>query len=121
MPSRALEQPHELRAEYTPDFILSQRGIIHEDNWPQYEAKGFFVTAVTTPSYLLEELTLAQEVYGTEYVYTGDYWSYLDERPLRHASGIGIYVHPDGMANVPRWRAKHFPTERQAGGEPSAS
>jgi hypothetical protein len=96
--------------DYIPDFELARRGVIREDNWAEYEAKGFFVAlGQVQEDDLVEELTWMQDVYGAEFVYTGDAWSYSEKRPLRHIPAIGIYVHPDGMANVPRWRAQHFP------------
>lgn len=106
---------------YSPDFELSHRDVIHEDNWREWEAKGFFVTMVAeSDAALAEELALAQDVYGVEHVYTGDCWSYEVGQPLRHKPGTGIYVHPDGLENVAKWRAKHFPDEHQLGG-PAAS
>lgn len=106
--------------EYTPDFILSHRDVIHENNWPEYEAKGFFM-ALGVPvdnddGVLTAFLNLAQELYGVENVYTGDAWSSPDGRPLQHKPGIGIYVHPDGRANVAAWQAKHGQNEGQVAG-----
>ncbi len=81
---------------HTPDFELPRHDAIREDNWPEYQAKGF------RPVDNVEEgdptnLDYAQSVYGVEHVYTGDAYSYADERPLRHKPGMSIYVTPEGM------------------------
>jgi hypothetical protein len=75
--------------DHTPNFDLSRHDVIHEDNWLEYEAKGF--RPVTTP------FDYAQSVYGIEHVYTGDEYDYEAERPLRHKPGTGVYVDSEGL------------------------
>ncbi len=77
--------------EYEPNFELTHHGAIREDNWAEYEAKGF------QP---VEDLGLrfVQGFYGVEHVYTGDAYDEKAARPLRHKPGTGIYVSPEGLA-----------------------
>jgi hypothetical protein len=115
----AHEAPGTGESGYEPNFELSRRGVIREDNWPAYLANGFFVTLqVDAAEDLPEQLKWMQDIYGGEYVYTGDAWDYLEERPLRHKPGIGIYVDPEGLKNVAAYRAKRFPEERPDSSQP---
>lgn len=74
---------------YSPDFELSHRGVIREDNWQEYVAQGF----IPVP----EPYELAQIFYGIPNVYTGDGYDYAEGRPLRHASDDGVYTNQDGL------------------------
>jgi hypothetical protein len=92
-------------ADHTPNFELPLRGAIREDNWAEYEARGFQPVRNTSGSAL--ELDYAQSHYGVEHVYTGD--SYDDEaaRPLQHKPGTGLYVDPEGLKIGEINSAKH--------------
>ena len=72
----------------TPDFELPRHNAIREDNWAEYEARGF--TPVSLP------FRYAQMIFGVEHVYSGDAFSWKEERPLRHKPGSGVYVAPEG-------------------------
>lgn len=85
--------------QYTPDFELPKHDVIHEDNWPQYQARGFVEVSELG-------LDLAQSLYGAENVYTGDSYDYSATRPLRHKPGIGVYVSPDGLKRREAVRAE---------------
>ncbi len=77
-------------AEHAPNFELPRHGAIHEDNWVEYEAMGF------TPI-VGGDMDFAQTVYGPEHVYSGDKFSWVEGRPLRHKPGTSIYVSPEGI------------------------
>jgi hypothetical protein len=108
------------QSDYRPDFELPRHGTIREDNWLEYEALGFRPVP--------EPLGWAQSWYGVEHVYTGDTYDYREGRPLRHMSGQGVYVDPEGLAHgvesLAKWKAWHANRpERQepSGGGPGAS
>jgi hypothetical protein len=64
--------------------------VIREDNWPEYEARGFFHLARGT----YEE---AQASLGAANVYIGDAWDDEAGRPLRHKPGTSFYSNDDGV------------------------
>ena len=99
---------------YEPDFGLPYHDVIHEDNWPEYAARGFRVVDRNLES--IGEVGLARARYGMEHVYTGDAWDEAEGRPLRHKPGIGVYVDPDGLAI----RAAKDEAERQRHHKPEA-
>jgi hypothetical protein len=76
-------------SDYEPNFELPRHGVIREDNWLEYEARGF------RP--VIEPLKSAQLTYGIEHVYTGEPYDYREGRPLRHQPGEGVYVSPEGQ------------------------
>ncbi len=80
---------------YTPDFELPRHDAIHENNWPEYEARGFRpVEDVDVDD--VRVLKHAQATYGVEHVYTGDAFGYAEHRPLHDKPGKSIYVTPEG-------------------------
>lgn len=81
--------------EHTPDFELPRHGVIREDNWPTYQARGFRPLWNDDSSTLSDGF--AQSLYGTAHVYTGDAYDEEEQRPLRHKPGVGIYSDPDGV------------------------
>jgi hypothetical protein len=89
----------------TPNFELPLHGVISEDNWPEYEAKGF--KPISTILGTVRTLDYAQSHYGVEHVYTGDAYDDDAQRPLRHKPGTGIYVDPDGLELGKENSAKH--------------
>lgn len=95
--------------DYAPDFELSHHGVIREDNWPQYKAKGFMPLSGDASS--PRSLWYAQVHYGVQHVYTGDAYDDEAERPLRHKPGLGLYVDPEGLAygaeNDRKWEERH--------------
>lgn len=82
-----VEQPK--GSEYVPNFILPKHDVIHEDNWAEYEAKGF------VPS--IDTLHSAQLWAGTKNAYTGDAYDWKAHRPLRHKPGKSVYLSPEGV------------------------
>lgn len=99
------------------DFELPRHGVIREDNWAEYKARGFqplWNTDQTSPN----SDDFAQSLYGIAHVFTGD--AYDDEagKPLRHKPGIGIYVNPDGLRFYAEQERKEEERRRQrdAGG-----
>lgn len=74
-----------------PDFVLPQHDAISEDNWAEYEARGFGIAV----GY---DLAAAQRHFGVEHVYTGEAYDWQAGRPLRHKPGSTIYVDPEGLA-----------------------
>jgi hypothetical protein len=100
---------------YDPDFELPHHGVIREDNWTEYQAKGY----VPVP----EDLKGAQNVFGTEHVFTGDAYDPDEERPLRHKPGVGVYVDPEGLKHWEEKKRRYAEDDRQSqsGGEPDAS
>lgn len=112
------ESPSGEDVGYDPNFVLSHRDAIHEDNWPEYEVQGFFWALGIPPTDEPRQdhatmlfLNLAQEIYGVENVYTGDAWSVADSRPLHHKPGMGIYVHPNGREHDAQRQAGHSSSE----------
>jgi hypothetical protein len=71
------------------DFELSHRDVIHEDNWPDYEAQGF----VAVPY----DFSSAKTLFGTENVYSGDAFDPTELRPLRHKPGASVYTNRAGL------------------------
>jgi hypothetical protein len=102
--------------DYTPDFELSHRGVIHEDNWAEYEARGFeHLRDSLDFAHSPHDLNFAQTFYGVENVYTGDSYDDDAKRPLRHKPGVGIYVSPEGIKYREAQRAEHARWMRQHG------
>ena len=79
--------------DYIPNFDVLRRDVIHEENWPEYEAQGF------DPVGDLHErrLDMMRNVFGAEHVYTGDTWDEEAGRPLRHKPGGSIYISGEGQ------------------------
>lgn len=72
--------------------------IIREDNWFDYQARGFFRLRSGTR----EEL---EAWLGVENVYPGDAWDEEAGRPLRHKPGTSYYSNEDGLEyDFQRWR-----------------
>lgn len=90
-------------SDYEPDFVMPRHNAIHEDNCPEYEARGF----VPVP----EDLDGAQQFYGTANIYTGHAFDYEAGRPSRHEPGVGVYTTPAGLDYVAEkrrwWKAFH--------------
>jgi hypothetical protein len=86
-------------ASYEPDFELSHRNVIREDNWPTYESKGFRALSITTDADdTIGHVRLAQEEFGIGNVYTGEAYDRESGRPLQHKPGLGIYISSEGVA-----------------------
>jgi hypothetical protein len=81
--------------EHKPNFELPRHGVIREDNWPEYQAKGFIPLWNGDGSTL--SVRFAQGQYGTAHVYTGDAYDEDEQRPLQHKPGVGLYSDPDGI------------------------
>jgi hypothetical protein len=86
--------------EYEPDFVLPHIGAIREDNWAEYEAKGFGIA-------IGYDLAAAQRQFGIEHVYTGDAYDWQQGRALRHKPGMTIYVDPEGLAISAEKKRQH--------------
>jgi hypothetical protein len=84
------EQP-----DSTPNFELPRHGAIREDNWPEYEARGF--QPIMNSDGSLVSIGVIQDSYGTAHVYTGDAYDGETGRPLRHKPGTGLYTDPEGV------------------------
>jgi hypothetical protein len=115
--------PHEFTESLPddgPDFDLPHRDAIHEDNWAEFEAKGFGVAT----GWSLTDLAAAERWFGIEHVYTGDAFDRDQNRPLRHKPGMAIYVDPEGLAIGARkwkqWLKEHSSAHDDEGG-PSKS
>jgi len=80
------------QSKYTPDFDILRRDVVHEENWPEYEAQGF----ISLGDLHERRLDMMRNVFGTEHVYTGDAWDEEELRPLRHKPGRSIYVSLEG-------------------------
>jgi hypothetical protein len=89
-------------SDYVPNFEL-HRDVIREDNWADYEAKGF---TEFFPYRCENDLSFARTVCGIEHVYTGDAYDYDAGRPLRHKPGRSIYTDPEGRTNSSRTMRK---------------
>ena len=81
--------------EHTPDFELPRHGAITEDNWPEYQARGFVWLWNGDDSTL--SVRFAQSCYSAAHVYIGDAYDDDEQRPLRHQPGVGFYSDPDGL------------------------
>jgi hypothetical protein len=79
--------------EHTPDFDLLHYDVIHEDNWAEYQAKGYEPIGDFYP----KRLDMMRNVFGAHNLYTGDAWDYDEGRPLRHKPGSSIYTSPEGI------------------------
>jgi hypothetical protein len=107
-------------AEYDPDFVLPHLDAIGEDNWAEYEAKGFGIA-------LGYDLAAAQRQFGVEHVYTGHAFDFYENRPLRNKPGTSIYVDPEGLAISAEEKRAHEQRMRERGfiqddpGGPSAN
>lgn len=99
--------PNAAPSDHTPDFTFPNHDVIHESNWPEYQAKGFQPVP--------EPLKWAQSLYGTEHVYTGDAYDYNEGRPLRHKPGMYVYVDPEGLA-IGQEKARLWREERRREG-----
>jgi hypothetical protein len=100
---------------YTSDFELPRHDVIHEDNWPEYQARGFRPVRDVRKDEP-ETIDYIQSVYGVEHVYTGDAYSYDEDRPLRNKPGMTIYVSPEGRkqgAEDAQWWRDYHERERQ--------
>src|ERR1700729_3104093 len=86
-------------SEYTPNFELSHRDVIHEDNWSEYEAMGFRPVP--------EPFGSGQAMYGVENIYSGDAYDYDARRPLRHKPGTSMYTSPEGLERAKRQAIEH--------------
>jgi hypothetical protein len=80
--------------DYEPNFVMPRHDAIREDNWPEYEAKGFAPTSGS--------LYFAQTLAGVGNVYTGDKYDEKTGRPLRHKPGKTIYLSPEGVERLER-------------------
>lgn len=106
---------------YEPDFELSHRDMVREDNWAEYQALGFQpFWANTDADDSLKYISFAQSEFGVGNVYTGVAYDYDEERPLRHKPGVGIYVSPEGLAYRDAQRAREA-TDRHAPDQPEVS
>ena len=84
---------------HEPDFELPRYRVIREDNWPEYQARGFQPVKNATQAEAVRALSSAEFHYGgDEHVSAGDAWDEAEERPLHHKPGIGIYADPQGLA-----------------------
>lgn len=102
------EHPSDPR-DHEPDFVLPHIEAIREDNWAEFEARGFGVAI----GWRLADVAAAQRWFGIEHVYTGDAYDWEQGRPLRHKPGMSIYVDPEGLAiGARKW--KKFLEERDA-------
>lgn len=102
--------------EYEPDFTLPKIDAITEENWPEYEARGFeprSAHALDPEKGKWSALELARDFYGIEHVYTGDAFDEQAGRPLRHKPGKSVYVSPEGMEGY-RQRSADAEARRQA-------
>jgi hypothetical protein len=90
------EQASSNQTDHEPDFELARRNAIRENNWPEYEARGF--QPVPGDGADPTVLDLQQSYYGVENVYTGHAYDADAGRPLQHKPGVGIYVDPEGLA-----------------------
>jgi hypothetical protein len=100
-----MTSPREVPAddtEPTPNFELPRYGVIREDNWPEYQARGFVPVGTSDGS--PRSLAWPQACYGIGHVYTGDAFDYAEQRPLRHKPGVGIYTEPDGLVYRDEWQ-----------------
>ncbi len=111
--------------EPDPDFVLSRRNVIREDNWPEYQQQGF---VVVEPSVEVDELTReldrAQSNYGVANVYTGRPFDPETAAPYPSGATWGIYASPEGVKyhdereeRVGRWMAEHAAEEPIDSGE----
>jgi hypothetical protein len=73
------------------DFIEKHRLVITEDNWPEWEAKGFTVTELPP-----EALDIAWFFYGFYNIYTGDGWDTEGGHPTRDDPCGGVYTNAKG-------------------------
>ncbi len=83
---------------HEPNFELPRHGVIREDNWAEYQARGFEAVDHAAEPTSTIELRFSQTIYGVEHVYTGDAWDEAEGRPLRLKPGVGIYADPEGLA-----------------------
>jgi hypothetical protein len=118
MPSTHNHPPE--HTDYTPNFELPRHGAIREDNWPEFQAKGFLP--------VIGGLEFAQAIYGVEHVYTGDAYDYAERRPLRHIPRVGYYSDPEGLEHADRRAREREQRMRErgytmdsSGGGPGAS
>jgi hypothetical protein len=76
-----------------PDYWAEHRKVIHEDNWPDYQARGF----VPIPPSLEEcDDDLVFLLYGLNGVYSGDGWDVEAGRPSKDKPE-SFYTNPDGL------------------------
>ncbi len=109
------------QSDSTPNFEMPHHDAIHEDNWPEYEARGF----EPIPDVSMSSLQGMRNIYGAHNVYTGDAYDGDAGRPLRHKPGGGLYTSPEGLKHAAEMRRKHAESERrhrdQSGSGPAAS
>lgn len=105
--------------EYSPDFILAHRDVIHEETWGEWEAQGFFPVITIDVSNVPPSLfSLMQDIYGAENVYTGDAYDKRERRPLRHNPGYSIYSSPAGQAYMEK---RHPRSDDHASDDPATN
>jgi hypothetical protein len=109
------------QADHTPNFEMPHHDAIHEDNWAEYQAKGFEPVSDVKA----EHLDAMQNIYGAHNLYTGDAYDDDAGRPLRHKPGGSIYTSPEGLRHAAEMRRRHEENEHghqtQSGSDPAAS
>lgn len=108
--------------EHASDFELPRYNAIHEDNWAEFEARGF------QPVSSEDSIGIQQMMYGVANIYTGDMWDQDAKRPLRHKPGVGHYVSPEGIkyaekkdAERERWMSEHGYGDAQSSDDPAVN
>jgi hypothetical protein len=92
----------ESSGEYEPNFVLSHRDAVREDNWEGFAARGFKLYLTADPTDMSDQefryyLASAEATHGAANVYTGDCYDPDAGRPLRHKQGRSIYIDPAGI------------------------
>ncbi len=80
-----------------PNFTLPNHGVISEENWPEFQAQGFWFwrnQGDASAKGATQELDVAQSRFGSENVVTGASFDEREGRPLEHKPGRAIYVGP---------------------------
>jgi hypothetical protein len=83
-------------SDYTPDFELPYRDVVHEDNWSEFEAKGLEPIGDDIES----RADAMRKIFGTHHVYTGDAWDEDAGRPLGNKPGGSVYVSAEGRKHA---------------------
>jgi hypothetical protein len=102
------------QSDKTPNFELPFHGVIREDNWAEYEARGFRPVYNTLGEPV--SFSFAQGTYGIEHIYTGHPYDDEAQRPLRHKGGVGLYTDPEGLEVAAENRRKWAEFHRQREG-----
>jgi hypothetical protein len=100
-----------------PNFEF-HHDVIREDNWTEYEARGFTPDAgrrVINQRDILREVQVSRGVFGLHNVYTGDAWDDEAGRPLRHKPGKSVYIDVQGRL------ADKKASSHQSDSDPAAS